>query len=107
MKLRERKIYRILIQPTFLTVLVCLPWWLLAKYLVRTELASSSYAVVIVAIMWFTMLASARIREKPEKEREQITWNIASGYFGKAMPIYFGIALLLLLMILISAMLKK
>jgi hypothetical protein len=107
MNLRERKIYRILIQPTLLTVLACLPWWLLAKYLAKTELASSSYAVVIFVIIWFTMLASAIVHEKPEKEREQISWNIATGYFGKVMPVYFGIALLLLLMILIAAVFKK
>jgi hypothetical protein len=107
MKLRERKTFRLLIQPFLFTVLICLPWWLLAKFIVKTDLASSSYAIVIFVIMWLTMLASAIIREKPEKERERISWNIATGYFGKVMPIYVGIAFILLLMILITSIFKR
>lgn len=107
MKLKDRKTFRLLIQPFLFTVLICLPWWLLANFIVKTDLASSAYAIAIFVIMWLTMFASAIVREKPEKEREQISWNIASGYFGKVMPVYFGISLLLLLMILIAAVFKK
>ncbi len=107
MTFRNSKTYRILVQPFLLAMLSCLPWWLIAKFIVKTDLALSPYALAIFVIMWLTMIASAVIREKPEKERERISWNIATGYFGKVMPIYIGIAFLLLLMILIAGILKK
>ena len=107
MKLRENKAFRIIVLPFLITFLGLLPWWLLAKFVVRTDLASSPYLIGIFIIMWLTVLYGRLLREKPEKEREQITWNIASGYFGKVMPVYFGIALFILLTILMAAIFKK
>jgi hypothetical protein len=107
MKLKESKIYRLIAQPLLFAILICLPWWLLAEFLVKTELASSSYAIVIFVVMWLTMLASAIIREKPEKDRERITSNIITVYFGKVMPIYIGIAFLLVLLLLIMSLINR
>ncbi len=106
MKLRESKIFRILLLPFLFAVLGCLPW-LIAKFIVKTDLGSSVYAFAIFVIMWLLFLASRILQEKlPQKEREQLAWSIGENYFKKGYVPVYGIVVFIIFVILITLLHK-
>jgi len=107
---QKRKSHFLAIIIALIYTLFCVaPWLLLAKFILKVNLDTlihSPLAIMTFLLMWTAISVGNIIRDKPQYDRDRISYKIALGY-GKLLIIIIGIQFSIVICMAILMLLRK